>query len=158
MTHKKDNLKVGQKVRLINKSKENQAFYLGINSEMEKFLGKEVTVTDINKYNFKIKEDRNTWCWDYKYISKKEEKAPLKVYRGGYFAEDEYLLPYGYSLQKVLVNDRAVICFVEEAMTEAIIKTVAKCQKEDVFDLHKGVEICMYKTLRKIADKKLRRY
>ena len=63
-----------------------------------------------------------------------------------------------YSLKKVIENDKAVICFVEEDRTRKIIKTVAVCQEDDNFDLETGVEICMYKTLRKIANSKLKKY
>lgn len=156
--YNKETLKVGQKVKLIKESQIDFSPYGGINSDMEKLLGTEVTVAGVGKYSFDIEEDNETWVWDYRLISKKDSKPASKKYAGYEFSEEDCILPCGYSLLNVIKNDKAVICFVGEEYSGNIIKTVARCHEDDEFDLIKGIEICMYKTLRKIADKHLRRY
>lgn len=158
MKYSKENLKVGQKVKLITESQLNFKPYGGINDDMRKLLGKEVTVAGVYKDAFEIREDNETWVWDYKLISKKDNKPSSKKYNGYEFEDEDCILPCGYALLNVIENDRAVICFVGEEYSGNIIKTVARCHEDDEFDLIKGIEICMYKTLRKIADKHLRRY
>lgn len=158
----KDMFKVGQKVRLIGREKLDFSPYGGINDDMIELLGEEVTIANLCSSYFEIEEDNEMWVWDFNLI---EEKASPKVYlitdfdyEGEEFNSEDYILPCGYNLIKVIENGNTVICFVESEETESIIKTVSQCQDGDTFDLHKGVEICMYKTLRKIANKNLKRF
>lgn len=156
-----ENLKVGQKVRLVA-TRPDGPVEGGFGYGMNHFLGKEVTITKLYKDFFCIKEDEEShhggYVWDYRFIEESVEKPQSKVYRGWDFTDEDYILPCDYSLVKVIENGNAVICFVEQEDTDKTIKTVAICQEGDTFDLHKGVEICMYKTLRKIADKGLKRF
>lgn len=158
--YNKGNLKVGQKVRLVSHMP-SCSVYGGVGFGMERYLGMEVTITKVETSYFKFKEDVYDYVWDYVFIEEglnASEKPQSKVYGGLDFIHEDYILPCGYTLTKVIQNGNAVICFVEEDETDNIIKTVAICQEGDAFDLHKGVEICMYKTLRKIADKNLKKF
>lgn len=151
----KSKIKVGQRVLLINEIPRGEIAG-GYVYEMRKWLGKEVIVRGVFDDHFTILEDRYEFMWDYKFI--KELKPVSKVHGVDKFISEDYIIPVGYSLERVIENDRAVICFVKEERTRKTIKTVAICQKEDTFDLHKGVKICMYKTLRKIADRNLKKF
>lgn len=148
-------LRVGQKVLLV---KEVPAVDVvgGYVSEMRELLGKEVTISRLKGDYFEIKEDIDRFMWDYRFIKSIEPIS--KVHNVYDFEDEDYILPFRYSLEKVIENGNAVICWVEDCETREMIKTVAKCQEGDNFDLHKGVEICMYKTLRKIAEKNLKRF
>lgn len=148
-------LRVGQKVLLV---KEVPAVDVvgGYVSEMRELLGKEVTISRLKGDYFEIKEDIDRFMWDYRFIKSIEPIS--KVHNVYGFEDEDYILPFRYSLEKVIENGNAVICWVEDCETREMIKTVAKCQEGDNFDLHKGVEICMYKTLRKIAEKNLKRF
>lgn len=154
-----DDLKVGQKVTLVKERPEKGSVTGGFIEEMAEFLGKKVTIRRLSGEFFEIEEDckyYDGFVWDYKLI--KGTVPQSKVHEGWTFGAEDFILPCGYILNKVIENENAVICFVEEEKTKKIIKTVAICQNGDKFDLHKGVEICMYKTLRKIADKNLKRF
>lgn len=148
-------LRVGQKVLLV---KEVPAVDVvgGYVSEMRELLGKEVTISRLTGDYFEIKEDIDRFVWDYRFIKSIEPVS--KVHNVDDFEDEDYILPFRYSLEKVIENGNAVICWVEDCETREMIKTVAKCQEGDNFDLHKGVEICIYKTLRKIAEKNLKRF
>ena len=163
MGRRKQEFRVGQKVRLVdNREKMGSNIAKGWSPDMEEEFGKVVTITSIyNDWSRDldyIRAEENWWSWDFRFLEPVDGKKTSKVYSGREFIEEDYILPCRYSLEKVIENDRAVICFVEEERTGKIIKTVAVCQEGDDFNLKTGVEICMYKTLRKIADKQLKKY
>lgn len=155
--------KKGQKVRLVdNRDKMTGGIAGGWVDCMYRHFGEVVTIEEIDislteRRDFALVKE-NTWIWDLRFLEPIEENPVSKVYGGYMFSEEDWILPCDYHLKKVIENGNAVICFVENEETEKIIKTVAICQEGDTFDLHKGVEICMYKTLRKIADKNLKRF
>ncbi len=155
--------KEGQKVRLVdNRDKIVGKIACGWNDCMDKHFGEVVTVKELRttytgKMDYALVEE-NIWSWDLRLLEPVEEKQGSKVYGGYMFSEEDWILPCDYHLKKVIENGNAVICFVENEETGKTIKTVAICQEGDTFDLHKGIEICMYKTLRKIADKNLKRF
>lgn len=155
MKIKKRALKVGQKVVLVDRVPDGEIVG-GYVVEMRGLLGKVATIRKVHEDHFKILEDIDDFFWDYKFI--KEIKPVSKVHSVNDFVYEDYILPVRYTLEKVIESGNAVICWVEDNETMKMIKTVAKCQEGDRFDLHKGVEICMYKTLRKIADKNLKRF
>lgn len=153
----KGNLKVGQKVRLVdNRESIEDRIAQGFSSKMPRWFGEVVTIERIESAYVKVEE--NGWSWDLRFLEPVNEKPQSKVHAVTDFFAEDMILPCYYSINKVIENDNAVICFIEEEKTKKIIKTVAMCQNGDKFDLHKGVEICMYKTLRKIADKNLKRF
>lgn len=163
MSRRKQEFKVGQKVRLVdNREKMGSTIAMGWNPAMEEEFGKVVTIESIGHDWGRgldyIRTEENCWSWDCRFLEPIDGKKASRVYSGDEFIEEDYILPCDYSLKKVIENDKAVICFVEEDRTRKIIKTVAVCQEGDNFDLETGVEICMYKTLRKIADSKLKKY
>ena len=163
MSRRKQEFKVGQKVRLVdNRKKMGSNIAMGWDPDMAEKFGKVVTIASIHHDWGRdldyIRTEENCWSWDLRLLEPINEKKTSKVYSGYEFPEKDFILPCGYSLKKVIENDKAVICFVEERRTRKIIKTVAVCQEGDNFDLETGVEICMYKTLRKIADSKLKKY
>lgn len=163
MGRRKQEFKVGQKVRLVdNREKMGSYIAMGWHPDMKEEFGKVVTIASIhNDWDmdlYYIITEENRWSWDFRFLEPVDGKKTSKVYSGCEFIEEDYILPCGYSLEKVIENDKAVICFVEEGRTGKIIKTVAVCQEGDDFNLKTGVEICMYKTLRKIADKQLKKY
>lgn len=163
MSRRKQEFKVGQKVRLVdNRKTMGSNIAMGWNPDMAEKFGKVVTIASIHHDWGRdldyIRTEENCWSWDLRLLEPINEKKTSKVYSGYEFPEKDFILPCGYSLKKVIENDKAVICFVEERRTRKIIKTVAVCQEGDNFDLETGVEICMYKTLRKIADSKLKKY
>lgn len=163
MSRRKQKFKVGQKVRLVdNREKMGSNIAKSWNPDMAEEFGKVVTIASIH-YDWSrdldyIRTEENCWSWDFRFLEPVDGKKTSKVYSGREFIEEDYILPCGYSLEKVIENDKAVICFVEEERTRKMIKTVAVCQEGDDFNLKTGVEICMYKTLRKIADKQLKKY
>ena len=163
MSRRKQEFKVGQKVRLVdNREKMGSNIAMGWVSTMAEAFGKVVTITDI-KYDVRngleyILTADSVWSWDCRFLEPVDGKKTSKVYSGHVFEDESYLLPLDYTVEKVIENNKAVICFVEEESTGKIIKTVAVCQEGDDFNLKTGVEICMYKTLRKIADKQLKKY
>lgn len=163
MSRRKQEFKVGQKVRLVDNRKTMVSkIAMGWDPNMEEEFGKVVTIESIHLDRVRdldyIRTKENCWSWDCRFLEPINEKKTSRVYSGDEFIEEDYILPCDYSLKKVIENDKAVICFVEEDRTRKIIKTVAVCQEGDNFDLETGVEICMYKTLRKIADSKLKKY
>lgn len=163
MSKIKQKFKVGQKVRLVdNREKMGSTIAMGWDPDMEEEFGKVVTIESIHhdwaRYLDYIRAEESSWSWDFRFLEPINEKKTSKVYSGDEFTEKDFILPCGYSLAKVIENDKAVICFVEEERTRKMVKTVAVCQEGDNFDLETGVEICMYKTLRKIADSKLKKY
>ena len=163
MSRRKQEFKVGQKVRLVdNRKTMGSKIAMGWNPDMAEEFGKVVTIESIHHDWARdldyIRTEESYWSWDFRFLEPINEKKTSKVYSGYEFPEKDFILPCGYSLKKVIENDKAVICFVEERRTRKIIKTVAVCQEGDNFDLETGVEICMYKTLRKIADSKLKKY
>lgn len=162
MSRIKQEFKVGQKVRLVDNRKTMGKIAMGWDPDMEEEFGKVVTIESIHhdwaRYLDYIRAEESSWSWDFRFLEPIDGKKASKVYKGWEFTEEDFILPCGYSLEKVIENDKAVICFVEEERTRKIIKTVAICQEGDDFDLETGVEICMYKTLRKIADSKLKKY
>ena len=163
MSRIKQKFKVGQKVRLVdNREKMGSTIAMGWNPDMAEEFGKVVTIKLIGYDRVRgleyIRAKENYRSWDFRFLEPINEKKTSKVYKGWEFAEKDFILPCEYSLKKVIENDKAVICFVEEDRTRKIINTVAVCQEDDNFDLETGVEICMYKTLRKIADSKLKKY
>ena len=164
---RKKNLKVGQKVRLVdNRDKMDGNIAMGWCDSMERHFGTVVTIEEIDTDNRRglgyIRTEENGWSWDLRFLEALDEKPVSKVYNRidciDYFDDEDFILPCDYSLKKVIENGKAVICFVEEDNTGKMIKTVAICQEGDAFDLHKGVQICMYKTLRKIAEKNLKKF
>lgn len=159
----KKNIKVGQKVRLVDRRHEIDGEpAMGWGFHMEKYFGQVVTIEKISEDPHRkvgyVRVEEFGYSWDFRFLEPIEEKPVSKVYGGYMFNEEDWILPCDYHLKKVIENGNAVICFVENEETRKTIKTVAICQEEDTFDLHKGVEICMYKTLRKIADKNLKRF
>lgn len=160
---KNKNYKIGQKVVLVdNRNKISGEIVCGFVDEMIEYFDKTATIKEIKKEkrsgrDFAIVEE-NIWSWDLRFLEPIEEKPVSKVYGSYMFNEEDLILPCDYQLKKVIENGNAVICFVENEETRKTIKTVAICQEGDKFDLHKGVEICMYKTLRKIADRNLKKY
>lgn len=163
MSRRKQEFKVGQKVRLVdNREKMGSKIAMGWNPDMAEEFGKVVTITSINHDGGRdldyIRTEEDWWSWDIRFLEPLDGKKTSKVYSICDFEDEDFILPCEYFLKKVIENNKAVICFVEEERTGKIIKTVAICQEGDDFDLHKGVEICMYKTLRKIADSKLKKY
>lgn len=163
MSKIKQKFKVGQKVRLVdNREKMGSTIAMGWNPDMAEEFGKVVTIKLIGYDRIRgleyIRTKENYRSWDFRFLEPIDGKKASRVYSGDEFIEEDYILPCDYSLKKVIENDKAVICFVEEDRTRKIIKTVAVCQEDDNFDLETGVEICMYKTLRKIADSKLKKY
>lgn len=163
MSKIKQKFKVGQKVRLVdNREKMGSTIAMGWNPDMAEEFGKVVTIKLIGYDRVRgleyIRTKENYRSWDFRFLEPINEKKTSRVYSGDEFIEEDCILPCDYSLKKVIENDKAVICFVEEDRTRKIIKTVAVCQEGDNFDLETGVEICMYKTLRKIADSKLKKY
>lgn len=163
MSRRKQKFKVGQKVRLVdNREKMGSNIAMSWNPDMAEEFGTVVIIASIH-YDWSrdldyIRTEENCWAWDFRFLEPVDGKKTSKVYSGREFIEEDYILPCGYSLEKVIENDKAVICFVEEERTRKMIKTVAVCQEGDDFNLKTGVEICMYKTLRKIADKQLKKY
>lgn len=163
MSRRKQEFKVGQKVRLVdNRKTMGSDIAKGWSPDMAEAFGKVVTIESIHHDWGRdldyIRTEENCWSWDFRFLEPIGGKKASKVHKGWYFVEKDFILPCGYSLKKVIENDKAVICFVEERRTRKIIKTVAVCQEGDNFDFETGVEICMYKTLRKIADSKLKKY
>lgn len=154
---------VGQKVRLVdNRDIMGDGIVCGWNSEMELYLGKVVTIDKIDTVSsglgyVKVKE--NGWSWDIRFLEPYIEEKPINIYHDiGEFDREDEILPMNYALVKVIENANTVICFVMEFGSNKKLKIVTVCQDEDTFDLHKGVEICMYKALIRIADSKLKRY
>lgn len=93
--------------------------------------------------------------------TEKSNKIKSKTYKKHAiddFTGENYILPCGYYLDKIIQNYKTVICWVKNNENFETIKTVAICQNDDIFDLHKGVEVCMYKTLKIIAENNLKRY
>lgn len=163
MSRRKQKFKVGQKVRIVDDEQiPRQNLAMDWNDYMEDDFGKIVTITeldlDIGRNLPYVRTKESSWSWDLRLVKPVNEEVTSRTHGGWEFVHEDYILPCGYSLKKVIENDRAVICFVEEEGTGKIIKTVAICQEGDSFDLETGVEICMYKTLRKIADSKLKKY
>lgn len=152
----------GQKVRLVDTRKNIEgAIACGFNRSMEEHFGEVVTILSINKHSRSgmeyVRTKENSWLWDIRFLQA-IEKPVSKVHNRAEFIDEDYILPCFYTLERIIENDRAVICFVREEETGKVIKTVSICQEGDEFDIHRGVEICMYKTLRRIADKNLRKY
>lgn len=160
---RKQDLRVGQKVKLVDNRDYIKGDYAqGWAEPMEYCFGDTVTIEAIRRDVFRgglpyIRVKENDWSWDLRFL---ELLGPISKVHNVHDFEDEdyYILPIRYTLEKVIENGNAVICWVEDCETREMIKTVAKCQEGDNFDLHKGVEICMYKTLRKIAEKNLKRF
>ena len=163
MGRRKQKFKVGQKVRLVdNREKMGSNIAKSWNPDMAEEFGKVIIIASIH-YDLSrdldyIRTEENCWSWDFRFLEPFDGKKASKVYSGYVFEDESYLLPLDYTVEKVIENNKAVICFVEEESTGKIIKTVAVCQEGDDFNLKTGVEICMYKTLRKIADKQLKKY
>lgn len=151
----KNKYKVGQKVKLVD-IKPRGHISGGFIDDMYNWLGKEVTIKILRDDYFEVNECK--WVWDYKLIDKKSNPRSNKELDVMFFAKEHSILPVGYRLHRVIKNGDAVICIVEDYRRNKEIKAVAVCQEGDTFDLHKGVEICMYKTLRKIADKNLKKF
>lgn len=153
----------GQKVKLVDRRElMSGRIAKGFAPAMNLYFGDTVTIECIGTHDatgldfVRVKE--NGWSWDLRFLQPLKEKPVSKVHDINDFIKESYILPIGYHLRKVIENDKAVICFVEHRVKRETIKTVAICQDCDEFNIHKGIEICMYKTLRKIADKNLRNF
>lgn len=161
---RKTNFRVGQKVKLVDRRSSIKGdIAKGFNDEMVCHFGKVVTIERVEGKTFNnplpyVRVEENYWSWDFRFLEPVEEKLGARVYDVDDFYREDCILPCDYNLIKVIQNDKAVICFVEDECNGKTIKAVAKCHEEDTFDLYKGVEICMYKVLRKIADRNLRKF
>lgn len=149
--------KIGQKVRIKKEMDFDICnFYGGFVKEMEEFFGEVVTLSYINGKFFMF-EEGGKWAWDLRAM----ETLPQKVYTGNEAnrviqTSDSYgILPAEYFIDKIVENDGCVITFFRGS--NECFKTVAKCQVEDTYNLVKGVEICVYKALRRISQKNLQR-
>lgn len=161
MSRRKQKFKVGQKVKLVdNREKMGVDIAMGWDPRMAKEFGKVVTISKIYEDCRRgldcVRVAENDWAWDCRFLEPVDEKKTSKVYSGWEF--EDFILPCNYILEKVIENDKAVICFIKEYETGKVIKTVAVCQEGDEFNLKTGVEICLYKTLRKIVDKHLKKF
>lgn len=160
---KNQKFEVGQKVKLVdNRKKMGSDIACGFGSSMPRYFGEIVTIaqvrTDYGRNLDYVRVEENDWSWDLRFLQSIDEKPASKVHDINSFKKEEYILPMNFYLKKIIENDRAVICFITDKSTGATLKTVAVCQEGDEFEVHKGVEVCMYKTLRKIADKNLRKF
>lgn len=153
-------LKVGQKVRLVNK-KPHGRIAGGWNDDMDKYLGKVVTIEGFAIYHdaFRIAEDRGIFIWDYKLIEEEAKATVLTTMTAMKkhfdFVRTVGILPRGAYIKKVIINGNCIITFVE--FEGATMKAVTKCHECDTFDLQKGMDISMYKTAQRIAEKKLKK-
>ena len=153
------NFKVGQKVRIVRKDLHDISQWFV--SVMMYHFGDVVTITEINTDSRGRKFARveeNTFLWDLRFFE------PVKNTNINYDSMEK-LMKFNnkiYSalallvLTKVIENDKTVICFFETEYGE--VKTISKCHEDDIFSLDKGVEICIHKTIRKIVDKKLKKF
>lgn len=56
-------------------------------------------------------------------------------------------IPYGYTVEKVIINNRTVIAYVKDEKNNITCKGVAKCHYEDEFVESKGVLIALAKAV-----------
>ena len=151
--------KVGQKVKLtgemFNKDDFNKdTCSRGWNPKMSAHFGEVVTIKSVgDKYATVIE---NTWYWDIRFLQELEHTG-VDIIDGVEFSDYDSILPCGFSITKVIRNHRTVICFVYNPITDQTNKAIARCDHEDTFDLAKGVEICVWKILRKLACNNLKK-
>ena len=153
------NFKVGQKVKIVGKYLPDAV--TGFGEGMKRHFGDEVTIVSIrNGYDGRpyVKVRENCFSWDIRFLK------PVKNTNINYDSMEK-LMKFNnkiYSalpllvLTKVIENDKTVICFFETEYGE--VKTISKCHEDDIFSLDKGVEICIHKAIRKIVDKKLKKF
>lgn len=153
--------KVGQQVRLIdNRDMMDGIIACGWNDSMEQYFGDIVTIQYVfdtgNLKHVRVKE--NGWSWDTRFLKVLKEKTTNINHEVERFDVEEEILPMNYALTRVIENGNVVVCFVKEFEKNREFKVIAVCDDRDTFDLNKGVEVCMYKALRKIADRNLKKY
>lgn len=154
--------KVGQKVKLVNKRPD---FHVvgGWNDmgNMDKFLGKVVTIKRIDEYRkgLRFEEDGGRYIWDFRLVEEEIKPTVLTsmtaMKKHFDFTRTVGVLPRGAYIKKVIINGNCIITFVE--FEGATMKAVTKCHECDTFDLQKGMDISMYKTAQRIAEKKLKK-
>lgn len=152
----------GQKVRITNERPSGHVAG-GWNDEMDKYLGKVVTLARKSGYHrnaFNIEEDNKMWIWDSKlFVPVKEKKAvvikTLDEMEKHFKTDILKVIPVGAILEKIIHDgDKCLVCFV--SYKDYIIKTVTKCHEEDEFSFQKGMEIAMYNTAKRIAERELK--
>lgn len=157
--------RVGQKVRLTNAMFNKGDFNedtcaRGWNPKMSEHFGQIVTIDDIDMGSEHtrpyVRVAENAYSWDFRFLQELKH-AGVDIIDGLKFSDFDSLLPCGFQITKVIRNDRVVICFIYNSFTGQINKTIARCDYEDTFDLSKGVEICVWKMIRKIACNNLKR-
>lgn len=126
----------------------------GWNPKMSAHFGEVVTIKSVKNRYVTVAE--NIWSWDIRFLQELECTG-VDIIDGINFSDFDSLLPCGFQIAKVIRNDRVVICFIYNSFTGQINKTIARCDYEDTFDLLKGVEICIWKMIRKIACNNLKR-
>lgn len=157
-------LKIGQKVRLVKK-RPSERVAGGWNEKMDRYLGKVVTVKDFGTWHrntFYIEEDGGRFIWDNKLIAGKSEKKVVVIKTIAEMKEKFdavkvlKLLPLGARVEKIIHDgEKCIVCFVE--YRGYTVKTVTKCHECDEFEFQKGMEIAMYNTAKKIADREIKR-
>lgn len=175
MTVRIEDLKVGMKVKLVDKKPKGE-FYCGFNNEMRKYFRKVCTIREVNFYHFKIQEDigeyfGDGWYWDYEFIEKivddKEQKN--KVYTSleeiveqisskDWCELNRHYL-YGtsnrFKFKKCIVNNNCTIGIFR--VGNRTYKGIAKCQPGDEFSLAKGLTIAMLRSYKDYLDKEIKK-
>lgn len=157
-------LKIGQKVRLVNR-KPYGSVVGGWSENMEKYLGKVVTVRSFGwrSGSFYMEEDGGKYIWDKKIIAEVLPEKKAVVIKTIAEMKERFdavkvlkILPLGARAEKIIYDGyKCIVCFVN--YNGYTVKTVTKCHECDVFSFQKGMEIAMYNTAKKIADKELKR-
>lgn len=174
MTVRIEDLKVGMKVKLVNK-KPKGVLHCGFNNQMEKYLGKVCIVKEVVIWATKgivIKEDKNRFIWDVRLIEKivddKEKKnkvyTSLNEIRKEISFEDytglldNYFLTSSiFKFDKCIVNNNCVIGIFIDIVDKRIYKGIAKCHPNDKFDLAKGLTIAMLRAYNEYLKRKIKK-
>ena len=156
---KREQLKVGMKVRLAEH--EIKDCYGGFISDMENYLGRVVTITDVCTDYFEIKEDSGMWIWDIRYARPVKEKKEFKTYTGYIDSVEgvsmrEIVQGMKIGIDKVIINGKCVIMYCSNSSGK-VFKAVANCQEGDTFDLKTGLRICILKIRQRTAEYELKK-
>ena len=157
-------LKIRQRIKMVNEMPNGQITG-GWNDRMGKYLGKVVTIKSFgwSAGSFYIEEDGGFYIWDKKFIAEVlPEKGAIvlktvsDMKKHFNVCEASKILPVGARIQKVIYDgNKCIVCFVD--YKDYTIKTVTKCHECDEFSFQKGMEIAMYNTVRRMADKELKK-
>lgn len=172
MTVRIEDLKVGMKVKLVDKEPTYIVFGTFV-SGMREYLGRTCTIAFIDYYRKFVffAEDKGDWKWDIKLIEKivddKEKKN--KVYTSfdeikkesskesySELLKAEFLdRPISFEFDKCIVNSNCVIAIFERY--GRVYKGIARCHPDDKFDLAKGLTIAMLRACKSYLDKEIKK-